>query len=106
SQWTNRRWMVVVSAEAGQPTVRSQNDARQAELKTGVRAEPLVQAVLARFPGARIVGVRKSAAGLPPELPPGASQEAPAEPAPDHDGSAFGAQFPHIGPPDEADDDL
>jgi DNA polymerase-3 subunit gamma/tau len=38
SQWTNRRWMVVVSAEAGQPTVRSQDDARQAELKTGVRA--------------------------------------------------------------------
>ncbi|HEX3380606.1 MAG TPA: DNA polymerase III subunit gamma/tau, partial [Paraburkholderia sp.] len=46
SQWTNRRWMVVVSAEEGQPTVRSQNEARQAELKTGVRADPLVQAVL------------------------------------------------------------
>src|SRR6185369_6092618 len=33
SQWTNRRWMVVVSAEEGQPTVKAQNDARQAELK-------------------------------------------------------------------------
>ena len=31
----------------------------QAELKTGVRADPLVQAVLARFPGAEIVDVRK-----------------------------------------------
>ena len=28
------------------------------ELKTGVRADPLVQAVLARFPGAEIVSVR------------------------------------------------
>jgi DNA polymerase III subunit gamma/tau len=106
SQWTNRRWMVVVSAEAGQPTVRSQNDARQAELKTGVRAEPLVQAVLARFPGAKIVDVRKGAAVLPPELPPGDSEDEPAEPAPEDDGSAFGAQFPQSGRPDEADDDL
>src|SRR5712691_3358736 len=60
SQWTNRRWMVVVSQDAGQPTVKSQDDARQAELKTGVRGDPLVQAVLARFPGAEIVDVRKS----------------------------------------------
>jgi DNA polymerase-3 subunit gamma/tau len=59
SQWTNRRWMVVVSAEEGQPTVKAQAEARQAELKTGVQADPLVQAVLARFPGAEIVGVRQ-----------------------------------------------
>ena len=67
SQWTNRRWMVVVSAEQGEATVRSQNEARQAELKTGVRADPLVQAVLARFPGAEIVDVRK---GEMPLVPP------------------------------------
>ena len=40
SQWTNRRWMVIVSGEAGEPTVKSRNDARQAELKTGVQADP------------------------------------------------------------------
>jgi len=106
SQWTNRRWMVVVSAEEGQPTVRSQNEARQAELKTGVRADPLVQAVLARFPGAEIVDVRKGTAGLPQALPPGDPEDAAPEPAPDDDGSAFGAQLPHVGRPDEADDDL
>src|SRR5262249_37352055 len=65
SQWTNRRWMVVVSAEEGEPTVRSQNEARQAALKTGVQADPLVQAVLARFPGAEIVDVREGAAAVP-----------------------------------------
>src|SRR5262249_30682248 len=32
SDWTARRWMVVVSAEEGEATVKAQNDARQAEL--------------------------------------------------------------------------
>ena len=31
---------------------------RKAELENGVRADPLVKAVLERFPGAEIVGVR------------------------------------------------
>jgi DNA polymerase-3 subunit gamma/tau len=58
SDWTGKRWMVVVSAEAGEATLKAQADARQAELEVGVRGDPLVQAVLARFPGAQIVGVR------------------------------------------------
>ncbi len=106
SQWTNRRWMVVVSAEECQPTVRAQNDARQAELKTGLRADPLVQAVLSRFPGAEIVDVRKGAAVLPQGLPPGGSEDAAPELSPDDDGSAFGAQFPNSERSDEVDDDL
>jgi len=57
SQWTGRRWMVVVSTEPGQATVRSQIDARRAEAEQGVRADPLVQAVLTKFPGAEIVKV-------------------------------------------------
>jgi DNA polymerase-3 subunit gamma/tau len=104
SQWTSRRWMVVVSAEDGQPTVRSQNDARQAALKTGVRSDPLVQAVLARFPGAEIVDVREGA--LPQSLPPGDSEDPVPELPPGDDGSVFGAQFPHVRGSDEASDDL
>jgi len=42
--------------------VRSQVEAREAEMKAGVRGDPLVQAVLARFPGAEIVGVRRRGA--------------------------------------------
>jgi DNA polymerase III subunit gamma/tau len=76
SQWTNRRWMVVVSAEEGEPTVRSQNDARQAALKTGVTADPLVQAVLTRFPGAEIVDVREGAAASSEGMPPADSEDA------------------------------
>jgi DNA polymerase-3 subunit gamma/tau len=98
SQWTNRRWMVVVSAEAGQPTVKSQNDARQAELKTGVRADPLVQAVLARFPGAEIVDVRRGEAPQP--LPSGDPEDADPELLREDDGSAFGAHgYPDGGEP-------
>lgn len=56
--WTGRPWVVVLSREPGQPTLKAQMDAREAELKRGVRADPLVQAVLERFPGAEIVAVR------------------------------------------------
>jgi DNA polymerase-3 subunit gamma/tau len=75
SLWTNRRWMVVVSAEEGQPTIKAQNEARQVELKTGVQADPLVRAVLARFPGAEIVGVRE--AEQPVVLPTGEPEDEP-----------------------------
>jgi DNA polymerase-3 subunit gamma/tau len=59
TEWTGRRWMVVVSTEEGAPTVQAQNEVKQGALEQGVRADPLVQKVLARFPGAEIVGVRR-----------------------------------------------
>jgi DNA polymerase-3 subunit gamma/tau len=89
SQWTGRRWMVVVSAEAGEPTVKAQNDTRQSELKLGVGADPLVQAVLARFPGAEIVDVRQADA---PAAPLGDPEQA--DLPPEDDASAFGAHGP------------
>ncbi len=61
SEWTGKRWIVVVSKEQGAPTLRAQAEARQAEVERGVQSDPLVQAVLNRFPGARIVGVTQSA---------------------------------------------
>ena len=59
--WTGRRWMVAVSAEAGSPSLRAQAEMRKAEMKDRVRADPLVQAVMERFPGAEIVDVRPPA---------------------------------------------
>jgi DNA polymerase III subunit gamma/tau len=59
--WTGRRWMVIVSAEPGMPSLKAQAETRRAELKDGVRGDPLVQAVLTRFPGAEIVDVRPPA---------------------------------------------
>jgi DNA polymerase III subunit gamma/tau len=61
ADWTGRRWMVIVSAEPGMPSLYAQTQTRKAELKDGVRGDPLVQAVLARFPGAEIVDVRPPA---------------------------------------------
>jgi DNA polymerase III subunit gamma/tau len=90
TRWTGRRWVVVVSREPAQPTVKSQLDARQAELKTGVRADPLVQAVMARFPGAEIVDVR--APDQVAALPAGDSDELPPEPPPADD-TSYGADW-------------
>jgi DNA polymerase III subunit gamma/tau len=66
SDWTGRRWMVVVSTEPGQPTLRSQQEARRTALENDIRADPLVQAVLAKFPGAEIVAVRSADTGPAP----------------------------------------
>ncbi|MET3842910.1 DNA polymerase III subunit gamma/tau [Bradyrhizobium sp. OAE829] len=64
--WTGRRWTVIVSNETGQPTVRSQNEHAKNEHARAAEADPRVQEVLARFPGAKVVEVRKLAAE-PPE---------------------------------------
>ena len=64
--WTGRRWTVIVSNEAGQPTLRSQNEQARNEHARAAEADPRVQEVLARFPGAKVVEVRRLAAE-PPE---------------------------------------
>ena len=74
--WTGRSWMVVISREPGAPTLKSVADVRKAELEVGVRADPLVKAVLERFPGAEIVGVRGAKDALP-ESPATAEPDTP-----------------------------
>jgi DNA polymerase III subunit gamma/tau len=101
---TGRRWMVVVSAEAGQPTLKSQAEAQRTEFIAGAQNDPVVQNVLARFPGAQIVAVREPDRAMAPP--------AAAAPAEDDDGlpdlpvydeeSAFGAHRR----PDDVDDDF
>ncbi len=68
AQWTGRPWTVEISRHEGEATLKARNEARQQELKIGVRAHPLVQAVLERFPGSEIVDVRKPAAATPEAL--------------------------------------
>ncbi len=57
-EWTGSRWMVAISSAPGAPSFKEQEDARAAEALSGARAEPLVQSVLAAFPGAEIAAVR------------------------------------------------
>ena len=98
---TGRRWMVAVSTAAGQPTLRSQIAARQEAFRQGVQAEPLVQSVLARFPGAEIVAVRRPETDPAPPAPAGDDGDVPPDPPADDDASAFGAGSK----PDTFDDD-
>jgi DNA polymerase-3 subunit gamma/tau len=65
-QWTGRRWAVIVSNEAGQTTLREQNLVAKNERERAAEADPRVREVLARFPGAKLVEVRRLAAE-PPE---------------------------------------
>jgi DNA polymerase-3 subunit gamma/tau len=69
NDWTGRRWMVAVSKEDGAPSVKAQAELRKAEMKDNVRSDPLVQAVLTRFPGAEIVSVRPPAGSTAQDLP-------------------------------------
>jgi DNA polymerase-3 subunit gamma/tau len=72
SQWTGQRWVVSVSGEPGDPTLKEQTEARTQSMKSEAAGDPLVCAVLDAFPGARIESVRETVAP-------------PAEPMPDPD---------------------
>jgi DNA polymerase-3 subunit gamma/tau len=67
TEWMGKRWFVALSDQKGGPTIAETLAAKKVALVQDVRADPLVAAVLARFPGAEIVEVR------PPK--PAASEE-------------------------------
>jgi DNA polymerase-3 subunit gamma/tau len=73
--WTGKRWIVVVSKEQGAPTMRAQAEAQQAEIERDVQSDPLVQAVLNRFPGAKIVGVTQNAPDAADSAAPGDGEQ-------------------------------
>ena len=58
SDWTGDRWIVAVSRDQGGTTLAEEREARRTQLVSDARADPLVAAVLKRFPGAEIVDVR------------------------------------------------
>jgi DNA polymerase III subunit gamma/tau len=68
---TGRRWLISVSRDEGQPTLRQQAEARTATRLAEVAAHPLIQAALIAFPGAAIDKITEpdSAEALPLELP-------------------------------------
>jgi DNA polymerase-3 subunit gamma/tau len=57
--WTGTRWVVTVAREGGAPTLSEQKHSARAAKIEAVSQEPLVRAVLDRFPGAEIVAVRE-----------------------------------------------
>ena len=56
--WTGSRWGVSVVAAGGAPTIAETRDTYRLQAEAEAQASPLVQAVLAAFPGARITDIR------------------------------------------------
>ncbi len=80
-KWTGRPWVVSLSREAGGRTLAEEETERRESAIVDARSDPAVAAILARFPGARIIDVRLSEAAA--DEPEGAADAPP--PAPDED---------------------
>jgi DNA polymerase-3 subunit gamma/tau len=68
-EWTGERWMVALVPGSTAATLRETAQAREAERTTNAASHPLVQKVLDRFKGARIVDVRRPEAPSPADAP-------------------------------------
>lgn len=56
--WTGRHWMVTLSREEGSQTISEVESERRENAFLDARADPTVAAILAKFPGAKIIDVR------------------------------------------------
>jgi DNA polymerase-3 subunit gamma/tau len=59
SQWTGRRWIASVSRDEGKPTLVAQKATNADTLRSQAESNPLVQAILKTFPGAKLDAVRR-----------------------------------------------
>jgi DNA polymerase-3 subunit gamma/tau len=72
SAQTGTRWTIAVSRDTGEPTIAEQGNAADTARKTAAADHPLVRAIMAAFPGARIDTVHDKTAdayGLPATVP-------------------------------------
>ncbi|RWO34325.1 MAG: DNA polymerase III subunit gamma/tau [Mesorhizobium sp.] len=79
--WTGRNWLVSLSKEAGGQTLAEMESTKRENALLDAKSDPTVAAILARFPGAKIIDVRIPDA---PEAD-AAEAEVPIEPATDED---------------------
>jgi len=56
-QWTGAPWLIGIASEGGAPTLAQQALAQQDARLQAAAADPMVQAVMAHFPGARITKI-------------------------------------------------
>jgi len=86
-RWTGRRWIASVSRAEGKPTLAAQKSANADSLRAAAESNPVVQAIMKTFPGARIDAVRRkgeeaslvAGLGAPPADEPPAMEEYPAD---------------------------
>jgi DNA polymerase-3 subunit gamma/tau len=97
---TGQRWTIAISTAAGEPTIDEQRQAADRGRETEAAEHPLVKAIMAAFPGAKLEGVRDPMADEY-RLPPAAV----ALPAADMGEAAFAGpdlpeDMPDFAPPD------
>jgi DNA polymerase-3 subunit gamma/tau len=68
--WTGTRWVVTVAREGGAPTIAEQKKAAHTAKLESVMQEPMVRAVLDRFPGAEVLRVIDKDADAPAAMEP------------------------------------
>jgi DNA polymerase-3 subunit gamma/tau len=56
--WTGNRWAVIVTTDGTAETIAEKRDAKELALKQEASAHPMVQAVMAAFPKAKITAIR------------------------------------------------
>ena len=65
-EWTNRPWLVTVSKQKASDTIRQQRDREAQEKLDKAMQDPSVKAILAAFPGARLVNEKSLIDDEPP----------------------------------------
>jgi len=65
-EWTNRPWLVTVSKQQANDTIRLQRDREAQEKLDKAMQDPSVKAILAAFPGARLVNEKSLIEDEPP----------------------------------------
>ena len=74
--WTGKPWLVTVSTNKSEGmTIRQEREERRAQQVADAHDDPLVQAILETFPGAKVVNVQ-----VRDEIPPGATEDPLPEP--------------------------
>lgn len=56
--WTGQRWNLVISREQGSPSLEEVDQVEEKNKFDSARSDPAVEAILAKFPGAKVVDVR------------------------------------------------
>ncbi len=65
TDWTGKRWVVSISGADGEPSLAEQDRAAEAQHHERARAHPLIQAVFATFPDAKLTRLRHPAPSPP-----------------------------------------
>jgi DNA polymerase-3 subunit gamma/tau len=84
-RWTGNRWLVTVAREGGGRTLAEEEAEKRENAISDARSDPQVAAILAAFPGARIVDVRLPEGEIAETAPVTDTPPVPMEPDEDSD---------------------